>query len=244
MGFSQKIVEAAMRKNPVLVEHELGLVLHHILEEKINNMRHMVAAKIALELDESLVAEESPKVEEEEQRRNTFQIKSHENLKDKFIWKMHVHDHEGKERIHTNLDWNGVKNIAKDLKNKGYTEKNDPPIMVQGKIGKWKWTNIKREEVEPVKEETENVQEANVQRIGRLKLIRIRIRNGKIQRRKKLSAVKGYTLRGGRLQRMTAMERRHRKLGARRAKIKRRSERARIRIKTRRSLRKRKALGL
>ena len=90
----------------------------------------------------------------------------------------------------------------------------------------------------------ESINTGNVRRIGRLKVIRVRIRNGKIQRRKKLSAVKGYTFRGGRLKRMSTTERRHRKLGARRAKIKRRSKRARSRLKLMRSLRKRKSLGL
>lgn len=90
--------------------------------------------------------------------------------------------------------------------------------------------------------QTEPLDEGNIQRMGRIKLVRLRIRNGKIQRRKKMSAVPGYTLRGGRIIRMTPLERRHRKMGARRAKIKRRAEKSRIRIKTIRSLRKRKAL--
>ena len=62
--------------------------------------------------------------------------------------------------------------------------------------------------------------EANIMRMGRTKLIRLRIRKGKVQRRKKFSAVKGYTIRGGRMVRMSSLERLHRKRGARRAKIK------------------------
>ena len=90
----------------------------------------------------------------------------------------------------------------------------------------------------------EFIDEANVQRSGRLKIIRARIRGGKVQRRKKLSAVKGYTLRGGKLVRMSPTERRKRKLGARKAKIKRRRTLNRALMKRRRSLIKRKALGL
>lgn len=71
----------------------------------------------------------------------------------------------------------------------------------------------------------------------RIRRIRVRIRNGKVQRNVRKSAVKGYTLRGGRLQRMSTTERMHRKRGARRAKIKRRAKRARILMKRRRSLR-------
>lgn len=83
-----------------------------------------------------------------------------------------------------------------------------------------------------------------VQRRGRLKFVRLRVRSGKVQRRKKFSAVKGWTLRRGHLIRMRASEKLHRKLGARRAKIKRRSEKARIHRRTIIAMRKRRALGL
>jgi hypothetical protein len=79
---------------------------------------------------------------------------------------------------------------------------------------------------------------------ARIKIIKARIRGGKIQRRKKVSNVAGMTLRGGKLQRMSPAERRRRRMGARRAKIKRRSKMNRALMKRQRSLRKRKALGL
>jgi hypothetical protein len=84
----------------------------------------------------------------------------------------------------------------------------------------------------------------NIQKMGRAKIIRIRIRGGKIQRRKKLSAVKGYTIRGGKMIRIGPRERLKRKLGARRAKIKRRAKLARALIRRKRTMRRRKALGL
>jgi hypothetical protein len=95
---------------------------------------------------------------------------------------------------------------------------------------------------EEINEET--LDEANVQKMGRVKLIRARIRGGKVQRRKKVSAVKGFTLRSGKLTRMSPQERLKRKRGARRAKIKRRAKASRIRMKYQRALRKRKSLGL
>lgn len=84
---------------------------------------------------------------------------------------------------------------------------------------------------------------------GRFRIVRARIRNGKIQRRKKVSTNKNYTFRKrgagpAKLVRISAAEHRHRKLGARRGKVKRRAKRARIRQKQRRSLQKRKSLGL
>jgi len=88
------------------------------------------------------------------------------------------------------------------------------------------------------------IAEANVQKMGRKKLIRARVRGGKIQRRKVFSAVKGYTIRGGKLVRMMPRERMKRKLAARRAKIKRKAKMARSLLKRKRSLLKRKSLGL
>jgi hypothetical protein len=96
------------------------------------------------------------------------------------------------------------------------------------------------DEVELLDEKLNN----NVQKMGRLKLIRLRVRNGKVQRRKKLSNTKGYTIRHGHLMRMSQLERRHRKLGARRAKIKRRAERSKILRKLHIALRRRHNLGL
>ena len=86
--------------------------------------------------------------------------------------------------------------------------------------------------------------EANIMRMGRTKLVRLRIRKGKVQRRKKFSAVKGYTIRGGRMVRMSSLERMHRKRGARRAKIKIKTKRNQILRKRRMSLRKRRAMGI
>ena len=80
--------------------------------------------------------------------------------------------------------------------------------------------------------------------MARIKIVKVRIRNGKVQRRKKVSNVSGYTLRGGSLKRMTPTERRNRRMGQRRGKIKRRAERVQIRMKFKRALRKRKSMGL
>jgi len=56
---------------------------------------------------------------------------------------------------------------------------------------------------------------------ARVKIIKTRIRGGKIQRSKKGSNVPGMTIRGGKLQRMSTAERRRRKMGARKAGRKR-----------------------
>jgi hypothetical protein len=84
----------------------------------------------------------------------------------------------------------------------------------------------------------------NVMKSGRTKVIRVRIRNGKVQRRKRLSAVQGYTIRGGKMVRMSPQERRHRKMAARRAKFKRRVKLRQSLRKRKMSLRRRNAMGL
>jgi len=86
--------------------------------------------------------------------------------------------------------------------------------------------------------------EANVMKMGRMKLVRLRVRKGKVQRRKKFSNAPGYTIRGGRLVRMSSIERMHRKRGARRAKFKIKAKRNQILRKRKISLRKRRAMGL
>jgi hypothetical protein len=99
---------------------------------------------------------------------------------------------------------------------------------------------LEQVEVEIVDE----LDEGNIQKMGRTKLIRVRFRKGKIQRRVKKSAVPGFTIRGGKLTRMLPQERRNRKMAARRSKFKRRSKLRQSLRKRQISLRKRKAMGL
>ena len=93
-------------------------------------------------------------------------------------------------------------------------------------------------------EELDELDEGNVQKMGRVKLVKIRIRKGKVQRRKKLSTVKGYTIRGGKVTRMPQSERLHRRMAQRRAKLKRRGKLGLALRKRKMSIRKRGAMGL
>lgn len=76
------------------------------------------------------------------------------------------------------------------------------------------------------------------------KIVKARVRGGKIQRKKKVSTRPGYTMRGGKLVRMSSSERMKRKRGARKGKVKRKASAARALIKRKRSLRKRESLGV
>lgn len=97
--------------------------------------------------------------------------------------------------------------------------------------------------------EVEELEEAsNVIKIGRTQLIRRRIRrkNGRIvvQRNIRRSAVKGFTLRGGKMKRITAMQKIRMKRSQRRGAIKRRAHKQQILRKRMISIRRRKSLGI
>jgi hypothetical protein len=82
---------------------------------------------------------------------------------------------------------------------------------------------------------------------GRIKVVRARVRGGKIQRRKKVkdpSLAGKYKLVGGKIARETSAEKMKRKRGARKGAIKRKAKAARALIARKRSLRKRAAIGL
>jgi hypothetical protein len=86
--------------------------------------------------------------------------------------------------------------------------------------------------------------EGVVQKVGRKKIVRVRVRKGKIQRNKTFSNMPGYTIRGGKLVRMSYHERRDRQLGVKRSKFKRAAKLKQSLRKRRTSLRKRGALGI
>jgi hypothetical protein len=86
--------------------------------------------------------------------------------------------------------------------------------------------------------------EGAIQKLGQKKLVRARIRKGKIQRNKTFSNAPGYTIRGGKMVRMSSHERRNRLLGARKAKYKRATKLKQTIRKRKTSLTKRGTLGL
>jgi hypothetical protein len=79
---------------------------------------------------------------------------------------------------------------------------------------------------------------------ARFKIVKARVRGGKVQRRKRISNVEGFKMQDGTLKRMSPAERRKRKLGQKRGKLKRRSKMRMTMMKRKRSLRKRTSIGL
>jgi hypothetical protein len=89
----------------------------------------------------------------------------------------------------------------------------------------------------------EGEKEKTLDEVTRIGIVKLRIRGGKVQRRQKVSNVPGMTLRGGQLRRMSAAERRRRKLGAKRGARKTQMKRTQLLRKRKMSLMKRQRLG-
>lgn len=117
-------------------------------------------------------------------------------------------------------------------------------VINKSEPGSTHYKNMKESEDE--KEEKNEKEDDDKEKLdeARIKIIKARVRGGKVQRRKKVSNVPGMTIRGGQLKRMSAAERRRRKMGARKGKIKRMAKMSRALMKRKRSLQKRKSLGL
>jgi len=90
----------------------------------------------------------------------------------------------------------------------------------------------------------EELDEANVMKMGRTKLIRRRIRQGKVQKNIRKSAVKGYTLKAGKLRRITAIQRVHMSRTQKRAARKRKTHIRTTVRKRARSILRRKTMGI
>lgn len=88
------------------------------------------------------------------------------------------------------------------------------------------------------------VREEDLTEQQRFKIVKARVRGGKVERRRKVSNVPGFTFRSGKLTRMSPQERRRRKLGQRKGKIKRKSKLRQSLMKRRRAMIKRRAIGL
>ena len=91
---------------------------------------------------------------------------------------------------------------------------------------------------------TQFFKEANVMKMGRTKLIRRRIRQGKVQKNIRKSAVKGYTLKAGKLRRITAIQRVHMSRTQKRAARKRKTHMRTTVRKRARSILRRKTMGI
>lgn len=86
-----------------------------------------------------------------------------------------------------------------------------------------KMDNISKELIDSLREEVVEMLHENLFEAGRFSIVN-RVRGGKVQRRKKVSNVKGYRFQDGRLVRMSPREVLNRKRAQRRGAIKRKSK--------------------
>lgn len=215
--------------------------LENIAERKIIEMKKMIAAKNVMEENERRVTGISKAAVDkigkstdtehsyEVDKANTPEKTPADRVKDGFddMENPNTKDNQLKEKAPPGAKYERmVKHIKAKYAKNGLTDKEKSIAYATA----WKAKNANMEE--------ETLDEA------RFKIVKARIRNGKVQRRKKVSTAPGLTFRGGKLTRMSPTERRHRKMGQRRGKLKRRAKMSRTLRKRTMSLRKRSRLGI
>jgi hypothetical protein len=100
-----------------------------------------------------------------------------------------------------------------------------------------------QESLEKIRKAIENEEETALLE-ARVRIVKARVRGGKIQRRVKVAAQQGYIMKGGKAVKEKASERLRRKIAQKRGARKRKAKAARAKIARMRSMRKRKSLGL
>ena len=221
----KNIVQLVREHRFTEAEDQIDNAIPLIMEKKFFEMKKAVAAKMCEQMGLGPTMQDKRKtgvVEEEGDR--PHQLNALKKQKDAEVTR----------KVSTLTDIkNTIDSTDKALGVLGVKSNSADSDKIQGQIDLAKKTR-------PYNEETEEEQLDE----ARINIVRARIRGGKIQRRKRVSNVAGMTLRGGTLKRMSAAERRRRKLGARKGKMKRRAKLSRSLMKRKRSLQKRKSLGL
>lgn len=230
----KKLLKFISEKNYAEADKELSDIIPNLLEQKLLEMKKAVAAKMheqmgavgpsrAEKLASGVLEATDPKEDSVSVEKGTPQPKKNETI---------IPKSEPGSTHYKNVqesDDMGPVHKGKEKAQEYVHPKSGKTIMSVKHPGKeWKL----------VKEEDEQLDEA------RINIVKARVRGGKVQRRKKVSNVPGMTIRGGQLKRMSAAERRRRKMGARKGKMKRKAKMTRTLMKRKRSLQKRKSLGL
>ena len=219
-----KIVETIASKDFTSAKNLVNEKLQSIAERKMMEVKKMIAAKKVVEQEQDFVIKHQTNDRRERLKREITE--ETEELNEDKLGPWYKHDEEEYAEL-----------------NKSANKEKSDKLKSKIKAGHDKLAGPKGD----LPEETEELDEhgaANVMKMGRQKLVKVRIRGGKIQRRKKVSGVKGMTIRGGKMIRMSPAERRHRKLGARKAKLKRRGKMSMIKRKRKMSMAKRHRMGL
>ena len=211
-----KIVETIANKDFTSAKNLVNEKLQSIAERKMCEVKKMIAAKKVVEQEQDFVIKH-----QSNDRR--------ERLKREITEETQIDENEGKLGGWYRHDPDEYEQL-----NKSANKEKSDKLKSKIKAGHDKLAGPKGD----LPEETEQIDEA------RFKIVKARIRGGKVQRRKKVATQPGMTFRGGKLIRMSPAERRKRKLGARKGKMKRRGKMAMIKRKRQMSIRKRERLGL
>lgn len=259
----RNLVEAIHRKDFTTAKEILAEELRDVIQFHMNEMKKLIASTLTEEDNKvvSLAGEKDKRELGKFHRTFMGDVKKRaEEMKDiirshietgKFTMKVgdRFSTEHSRKNGHAPFEVTGYHVDTKNPdRNYGYHVRRDTPdgeeksmVMVRSINGeklhgpeKWAQLQAGFKKFEPLKVVSE----------ARIRIIKARIRNGKVQRRKKISNVTGYTLRGGGLIKMSPAERRRRKLGARKAKIKRRAKLSRSLMKRKKSLMRRKSMGL
>jgi hypothetical protein len=214
-------------------------------QRKLEEMKKQVMAKIILEGEEKPTVLDRTKLDDFSKRLKDSQ--------DKFEKKLHDEAEKGKKKADGSLEEmrNSSYSMYLAIKDKHSGPKRVPESerkykeqqekeKAEDQASKWgkafagdsqkKQRKAAADEHEKLRrsfaKEENSIEEDSLDEAGPTRIIRARIRNGKLQRRKKVATRPGYTIRGGKLVRMSPAERRKRKLGARKGKMKRRAKAA------------------
>lgn len=120
----------------------------------------------------------------------------------------------------------------------------ETPFNVKKLIFETLQEKVSKKLVEVKKDVAKSLSETNILRQGNTHIIRRRIRKGKIQRNVRMSSIKGYIVRGGKLRKIPQATLLKMKLSQRRASRIRRAKMSNILRKRQIAHRKRKAIGL
>ena len=210
-----KIVETIANKDFTSAKNLVNEKLQSIAERKMMEVKKMIAAKKVVEQEQDFVIKHQSNDRRERLKREITE--ETEELNEDKLGPWYKHDEEEYSEL-----------------NKSANKEKSDKLKSKIKAGHDKLAGPKGD----LPEETEQIDEA------RFKVVKARIRGGKVQRRKKVATQPGMTFRGGKLIRMSPAERRKRKLGARKGKMKRRGKMAMIKRKRQMSIRKRERLGL
>jgi hypothetical protein len=221
------LVEAIDNKNFESANDLLAEKFHSIMERKMFEVKKMVAAEMCGQgsgfmptknqkmVDQGVLEEDEPKVIQ-----NTEQEVSEQ-------------EQPGEESSMARSELASITKNAKSIMAK-----------IKGNKELEAWTQSKITKAADYMTSVSDYMDGEKLDEARVAIIKARIRGGKIQRRKKVSNVPGFTLRGGKLTRMSASERRRRKLGARIAARKTKQKQSQSLRKRRLSLMKRSRLGI